>query len=129
MDWAKLGLLVLQEGAWEHKQIIPKDWIAAMLAPSNASPSYGYQIWLGNKNTIMRSRESPTGVDLGLERETEEYAEPVAADDVVTMRGFGFQRVWIIPSRALVIVRGGKSWPAEWDDAQIPNVIIRGILD
>lgn len=53
-DIAKLGLLYLQKGVWEDKQIISKEWVAAASAKhidtNNASDSwnhgYGYQFWL-----------------------------------------------------------------------------------
>ena len=43
------------------------------------------------------------------------------------MDGHGFQRVWVIPSRDLVILRAGRVWPTEWDESAIPNVIVHAI--
>ena len=41
------------------------------------------------------------------------------------MVGFGFQRVWIVPSLDLVILRAGRAWPDNWDESVIPNLLIR----
>ena len=56
-DWARLGALLAQDGAWEGQQIIPAAWVRAAtsvqapyLAPGPAgtgsSYGYGYQVWL-----------------------------------------------------------------------------------
>ena len=49
-DWAKLGQLVLNCGAWNDKQIIASDWIAESTAVQNNGPGlflYGFHWWLG----------------------------------------------------------------------------------
>lgn len=54
-DWARFALLLAQDGAWNGRQIIPRDWLIAsttvaapFLAPGVVSPFYGYgnQVWL-----------------------------------------------------------------------------------
>ena len=48
-DWARLGLMLANNGNWQGKTIIPEDWLAASAA--DALPTewpqvkYGYQIW------------------------------------------------------------------------------------
>ena len=45
---AKLGLLVLQEGQWEGRQLIPRDWIQTSLQPQTQvrETPYGYLWWM-----------------------------------------------------------------------------------
>lgn len=54
-DWARFALLLAHDGAWNGRQIIPRDWLIASttvaapyLAPGAVSPFYGYgnQVWL-----------------------------------------------------------------------------------
>jgi CubicO group peptidase (beta-lactamase class C family) len=56
-DWARLGLMLAHDGAWNGRQIVPRDWVRAAtsvdparphLAPGRASRTfgYGYQTWL-----------------------------------------------------------------------------------
>jgi CubicO group peptidase (beta-lactamase class C family) len=56
-DWARLGLMLAHDGAWNGKQIVPCDWLlqattvessSSFLAPGIANPifGYGYQVWI-----------------------------------------------------------------------------------
>jgi CubicO group peptidase (beta-lactamase class C family) len=56
-DYARLGRLLAHDGAWEGRQLIPRQWLLdaatvqpsnAYLAPGAATPyfGYGYQVWL-----------------------------------------------------------------------------------
>jgi CubicO group peptidase (beta-lactamase class C family) len=48
-DWARLGLMLANNGNWQGKAVVPEDWLKASAA--NALPTdpplakYGYQIW------------------------------------------------------------------------------------
>src|SRR6266478_7392733 len=56
-DYARLGRLLAHDGAWEGRQLIPRQWLLdattvnpsnAFLAPGAATPyfGYGYQVWI-----------------------------------------------------------------------------------
>lgn len=47
-DMARLGLLMLNGGAWSGEQILSEDWVYKMTHPSfeDASTSYGYLTWM-----------------------------------------------------------------------------------
>lgn len=56
-DYARLGRLLAYDGAWEGRQLIPRQWLLdattvdpgnAYLAPGAATPyfGYGYQVWI-----------------------------------------------------------------------------------
>ncbi len=49
-DYARLGLLVAQNGAWQGRQLVPADWIAESTAPgafeAELGTGSGYQWWL-----------------------------------------------------------------------------------
>lgn len=42
---AKFGQLLLQQGKWEGKQLIPSSWVKAMMSP-HVEDYYGYQMWM-----------------------------------------------------------------------------------
>ena len=56
-DYARLGRLLAHDGAWEGRQLIPRQWLVdattvrptdGHLAPGRATPyfGYGYQVWI-----------------------------------------------------------------------------------
>ena len=45
-DLLKLGELYLHEGAWQGKQIVPRDWIQQAKTPDPLQPEYGLLWWL-----------------------------------------------------------------------------------
>ncbi len=84
-DWAKLGLLYLHNGVWNGEQLFTKDWMSYALKPTNGSQGqYGAHIWLNAGGTY-----------------------PDAPKDLYSFNGYQGQRVFIIPSKELVIVRMG----------------------
>lgn len=49
-DWAKIGQLVLNHGAWQGRQIVSASWVAqstAVQITAGTSTRYGFQWWLG----------------------------------------------------------------------------------
>lgn len=84
-DWAKFGLLYLHKGLWNGEQIMSEDWVKYTATPTNTSEGiYGAQFWL-NSNGHM----------------------PDVPKDLFFSDGFQGQRVFIIPSKDLVVVRMG----------------------
>jgi hypothetical protein len=57
--------------------------------------------------------------------------EPYALSDVFVIGGSGGNRLWLVPSMHLVILRMGqtKAHARDWDDSRIPNLVIRGARD
>lgn len=46
IDMAKIGMLMLADGRWQGKQIVPQAWIRQMTSPSPAAADYGYYCWI-----------------------------------------------------------------------------------
>lgn len=118
--WLRVGLLFLNEGRVGDRQVVPAEWIHAMTTPSPRNPNYGYLTWLG----------SPPGTERKYNDQTVKayHSAPFLARDIVYLDGFGGQRVYIVPSQELVIVRMGRG-QFDWDDAKLPNAILAGIRD
>jgi CubicO group peptidase (beta-lactamase class C family) len=91
-DWARLGLLFLQDGVWQGRRLLPEGWVAYTLTPVSAAPDarYGAHMWL----------KIPEARDLG---------EPPMLEESYYMLGYDQQVVAVIPSRDLVLVRLGLS--------------------
>ena len=118
-DWLRIGTIILNEGKFKDEQIVSKSWINEMKTPSITNPNYGYLTWLGTEhqeNRIYNPKSTATGI----------HGEPFDDKDIIYLDGFGGQRVYVIPSKKLVIVRTGAG-QMEWDDSVLPNTISRGI--
>jgi CubicO group peptidase (beta-lactamase class C family) len=118
-DWLRIGVLLLQRGRFGDDQIVPEAWVADMLTPSPANPNYGYLTWLGSppgRERIYNSKNPFKAI----------HSEAFAAPDVAFIDGFGGQRVYVVPSQELVIVRTGRA-DLQWDDAALPNRVIRAL--
>ena len=50
----RLGLLYLQDGLWNGKQLIPREWVrgSGSKQAENGAFGYGYLFWLGEKNSF-----------------------------------------------------------------------------
>ncbi|MEL7190074.1 MAG: serine hydrolase [Pseudomonadota bacterium] len=117
LDYANIGELIRNKGAVNGRQIVPADWIAQMATPSKANPQYGLQVWLGTEHTAQRAYSATNPIKVP-------HSEPFDAKDIIYFDGFGGQRVYVIPSKELVIVRFGEV-NLTYDDAVIPNLLTR----
>ena len=119
-DWARVGQLILDKGRVGGRQVVPAPWVAEMAKPSVLNPNYGLQLWRGNPHVHERrySKASPL---------VGRAAKPYLRDDVLFLDGAIGQRVYVIPSEQLVIVRIGKS-AMGWDDSELPNRVLAGIV-
>jgi len=125
--WLAFGVLVLQDGVWEGEQLLPPGYVDEMKTGTPQNPNYGLALYLGLPFDERRGYANP---DIGLPGVL--HSEPYLAEDVVLFDGNGNQVVYIVPSLDLVILRTGKAPPKdgpEWDNAFLPNTIIRGLSD
>ncbi len=109
-DWVRLGQMLARGGSYNGQQILSEEWIAEMISPG-IETDYGLHIWLGFT---------------AIGRRKDHRSEPFVAKDMYWMDGADMQRVYIIPSYQLVIVRVGERASA-WDDAIIPNALVRAV--
>jgi CubicO group peptidase (beta-lactamase class C family) len=100
-DWMRIGELLANDCVFEGSQLTPPGYVKLMLTPTH--------------------KESPAGFFTRVDG-------TFAAHDVARLEADGMQRLWIVPSLKLVILRVGGEPPASqgWDEALIPDSIIRG---
>lgn len=119
-DWSRVGQLILDKGKAGGRQVVPAAWMAEMAEPSALNPNYGLQLWRGSPYVAER-RYSAASPLVG------RAAKPYLRDDVLFLDGAVAQRVYVVPSERLVIVRIGKS-SFSWDDSELPNRVLAGIV-
>jgi len=54
-DQALIGQLMLDEGRWAGRQIIPGEWFERMRTPCPIAPFYGYLVWLNGTRQVFPS--------------------------------------------------------------------------
>ena len=94
-DFAKFGEFLRNKGSVGGAQLVPRQWVEAMVTPSPRSPHYGFQTWLNRpveNSPLFPTRAPPT---------------------LFAMIGHMGQYVLISPEQRLTVVRLGHS-----DDAQ-----------
>lgn len=104
-DWARIGQLYLNEGKWGNEQVLAKEWVSFVQMPPadpKARTTYGGQFWLNG-------------------------VHPDLPEDSYFMTGFHGQRVMIIPSKDLVVVRLGVTYNGQFDFDGLVNKVIEVI--
>jgi len=99
-DFARFGLLYLNDGVWQGERILPESWVAYSTTPTPpaALGQYGAQFWL-NKGTPTKS---------------EGRLFPRLPQDFYSCEGYQGQMIAVIPSRKLVVVRLGMTYDDNW---------------
>jgi CubicO group peptidase (beta-lactamase class C family) len=107
-DWARFGLLYLNDGVCNSERILPEGWVKqSTTAAPGSMRGYGFQIWL--------NRGSDTSV----------RHFPDAPGDMFYADGFESQLVFMIPSKDLVVVRLGLTQHNNFDG----NKFLKELLD
>lgn len=97
---ARFGLLALNNGRWKNNQIVSADYMKASVTSSKINDSYGYLWWLNGKQNYML----PTS-----QRKFIGNLIPDAPANMFMAMGLNDQKIYVIPSRNMVIVRMGQS--------------------
>lgn len=119
-DWLRLGVMLASHGRVDDRQILPATWIDAATAPSAKNSNYGYHLWLGAPQSGKRIYNANTEIGAL-------HSGPYLTNDVLFFDGGGGHRVYVVPSRQLVIVRTGRTNRPDWDDSILPNLILEGM--
>jgi CubicO group peptidase (beta-lactamase class C family) len=122
-DFAKLGRLYLQGGAWNGRQIVPEAWVrrSTVFDRDINSFRYTYQWWHTVDATPYDENDPPAGLHrlAGNRDGTQQVIRP--ASDFYALGVLG-QLVYVHPEKQLVIVRLGKMQGLiEW--AQLARLI------
>jgi CubicO group peptidase (beta-lactamase class C family) len=110
---ARFGLLALNNGKWKSEQIINEAFFNQSITTSQSiNPSYGYLWWLNGKTNFMIPGEQTI---------YQGSLVPNAPADMYAAMGANDQRIYVIPSKKMVIIRMGEA-----SDPANPNFAVSG---
>lgn len=108
---ARFGLLIYAKGLWENDRIVSESYLSnATNTSQNINEAYGYMWWLNGKS----SYHLPAS-----QLEFPGKLIPNAPDDMYAALGKNDQKIYVIPSKELVIVRMGEA--ADEDNFALSN--------
>jgi CubicO group peptidase (beta-lactamase class C family) len=117
-DYAKFGYLFLNQGHWEDKQIVSKQWVKVSTKTDTSVKmwgGYGY-LWHVNLPYRLRWANSPLSTD-------------TIPSDGYMAEGVMGQSIFIIPSKGLVIVRVANQTGEGMDPVKFLNMILESLAE
>ncbi len=114
-DWARFGLLYLNDGMWGSERILPEGWVDYSNTPAIGAElgEYGAQFWL----------------NAGAQGKPEKRMYPDVPADLFWADGYEGQNVFILPSKNLVVVKLSQSSGNYLDDNKFLSEIISALPD
>ena len=99
---ARYGILSLSKGRWNEEVIINEHYFSESITPSQElNEAYGYMWWLNGYESYLRP---------GYPQPIAGYVVPSAPADAYFGMGKNTQRLHVVPSLGLVVVRLGDAW-------------------
>lgn len=112
-DWARFGLLYLNDGVWNGTRLLPEGWVRQSRTPAPAAPrgEHGLHFWL----------------NAGQPGNPANRSYPDLPADLYYASGFEGQYVFILPSRNLVVVRLGFNTGGDYPFSRFLNGILQAL--
>jgi CubicO group peptidase (beta-lactamase class C family) len=120
-QWSRIGRLILSGGA----PVLSQGSLSQALRGTNANPAFGMGFW-NNRSAGQRAREFDIEDMLEHDWWEQDWREAClcrdAPADTIASIGSGYQRLIVIPSMNLIIVRLGKN--ARFSDAEFLRILL-----
>jgi CubicO group peptidase (beta-lactamase class C family) len=100
-DMARFGLLIVRAGSWAGTPVVEKGYLSDALSPSqDLNRAYGYLWWLNGRESFVLPGQGRSGNGPLI---------PPAPADVVAALGAADKKIYVCPSKDLVVARYGAS--------------------
>lgn len=96
---ARFGLMIYAKGTWENTQVVPEIYLnEATNTSQDINKAYGYLWWLNGKSSYHLP---------GSQLQINDTLIPNAPADMYAALGKNDQKIYVVPSKKLVIIRMG----------------------
>jgi CubicO group peptidase (beta-lactamase class C family) len=127
-EWAGLGALILDGGAHNLHRIVREEYLEECFRTTHINPMFGMGFWLNREARDFDAREVDVEKMLEIPWQRQDWHETClcksAPADMIAAIGSGYQRMFIVPSRHLIIVRQGRD-VSNFSDATFLRLIFR----
>ena len=123
-QWAELGELILGKGKYRGRQIVRWELLAECFRGTHINPMFGMGFWLNRSAPDGREVDVESMLELPWERQNWRAACLCreAPRDMIAAIGSGYQRMFVVPSMNVVIVRQGRD-DSRFSDAHFLRLI------
>ena len=125
-EWARMGELILRGGVYRGLKIVDAGELGLCFRGSWANPAFGIGFWTNSESASGRARELNIEDMLELDWRKQDWSHACicrdAPPDLIASIGSGYQRLFVVPSLNLVIVRQGTN--ARFSDGDFLRLIL-----
>lgn len=120
-SWARYGMLLRDGGVIDGKRYLEAERVADCWRGSTANPAFGFGWWLNRPmpRELKRTAGFPTTLARIVADGERAAILPGGPSDLAMAAGSADTRLYVIPSRGMVIVRFGSSDRPDFTDAEL----------
>lgn len=111
-EWAKLGTLLIDDGLWQGETVVAAADLREAFSIRDSTPEFAFTMWRNTEEDKDNTRTiQPRSF------------YPGSIPDLLVAAGAGNQRLYVIPSRDLVVVRFGAP-DRDWQDRNFLKTLL-----
>ena len=126
-QWARFGVMLLGNGSYQGRRIVTPELLAEAFQGSRANPMFGFGFWTNQAVRKKGAKEVDIEQELATDWNMQDWSlrciSKQAPHDLVAAVGSENQRLYVIPSLDLVVVRQGTG--AKFSDADFLRLLLK----
>ncbi len=125
-QWARLGDLILHGGLYHGARVVDRALLEGCFRGTEANPAFGMAFWVNREAGKQGARELDVEKTLEPDWRREDWRRACicrdAPADMIVSLGSGYQRLYVIPSLDLIVVRQGVN--AAFSDGDFLRILL-----
>ena len=125
-DWVKFGEMINQGGVWKGRRLVKSESLQECFRGTEINPAFGLCFWLNAYAGQPGAREIDVEETLEIEPLPEDWRGACLSEgaprDLIVSLGSTFQRLYLLPSRNLIVIHHGKPGH-EFRDAEFLSIL------